>query len=603
MPRIALTGGAYTAASVVASAQRSLNLYAEPLPGAQGEPAQMAHYPTPGMWLWATMPEGPIRGIWQAVGNGQTFVVAGNGVYTILPPVRIGQITPGLKTPVSMCDNGLNLLIVDGSKNGWTVDLGTNTLSQINDPNEMFVGADRVDYLDTYFLLNKKGTPQFYISGSLALTWDTLDFANKESFSDHLVTLAIAKRELWLFGDRTTEVWYNAGATDTGAGSFPFAEIQSVFVDHGCAAKYSVATYDNSVFWLTRDRQGQGIVMRGAGYQTTRISTFAIEAEFATYVRIDDAIGFTYQMAGHTFYVLSFPHADKTWVCDLTTNLWHEWCWIDTNGTEFRHRANCFCNVYGSPVVGDWENGNLYILDRATYTDNGRPIKRLRSYPHILADGKRVFYRQFQADFETGWAPEFINRKPETPIRCSFDAADDTDFATYQGEAGGAWTGSGGIILSDAFTGGTGVTSASYQCATEPEIADYAVRFSVVPPNYDEVLTDNALWAMGRASDASHGYRVTVRTDGSQYYVALSGVAAPPAELAMGTLSSGRYAVALTMRGNFISVQVQRTVDAKWLSWAGAWVVDPNTLAFAVADETYTAAGNVLIGGNWPAPP
>jgi hypothetical protein len=58
--------------------------------------------------------------------------------------------------------------------------------------------------------------------------------------------------------------------------------------------------------------------------------------------------------------------------------------------------------AYGAAVAGDWQNGNLYRLDPNAYTDNGRPIKRLRSFPHLLNDGKRVFYRQFLADLETG---------------------------------------------------------------------------------------------------------------------------------------------------------------------------------------------------------
>jgi hypothetical protein len=251
-------------------------------------------------------------------------------------------------------------------------------------------------------VFNKPGTPQFYISGSLAVTFDPLDFANKESYSDLLVTLAVAKREVWLLGERTTEIWYNAGATDIGAGSFPFAEVQSVFVDHGCAAKYSPAVYDNGIFWLTRDRQGQGFVMQGTGYQTKRVSTYAIEAELAGYARIDDAIGFCYQLAGHTFYVLTFPHADHTWSYDITTGHWHEWLWIDSNGSEHRHRANCYWPCSGTPVIGDWQNGNLYALDLDVFTDNGQPIKRARSFPHLLADGRRVFYRELVADLETG---------------------------------------------------------------------------------------------------------------------------------------------------------------------------------------------------------
>ena len=205
-------------------------------------------------------------------------------------------------------------------------------------------------------------------------------------------------------------MWYDAGSLGSPppinrATAFQFAPMQSmVFIDHGCAARQA-AEYDNMIFWLTRDRQGQGIVMMATGEKTTRVSTFAIEAEIAGYDRINDAIGFCYQMAGHTFYVLTFPQADRTWSYDITTGLWHQWAWIDSNGAEHRHRANCYWAVNDLGVVGDWQNGNLYALDNRIFTDNGQPIKRVRAFPHILNDGKRVFYRQFLADLETGNAP------------------------------------------------------------------------------------------------------------------------------------------------------------------------------------------------------
>ena len=416
----ALTGGAYQAHSVIASAQRSLNLYAEPMPEAQGEPMPAAHYPTPGLRQIGNVGTGPIRGIRQCTG-GQVYVVSGHTLYSVDPSTwagtAIGDITSGLRTPVSMQDNGLDMLIVDGSANGWDVSLAANTMAAISDPSGMFTGADRVDYLDTFFLFNKPGTPQFYISGSLAVTFDALDFANKEAYSDLLVVAVVAKRLVYLFGERTTEIWYDAGATDIGAGSFPFAAMQSeVFIDHGCVAKYSPAVYDNTVFWLTRDRQGQGIVMMVSGYQTKRVSTYAIEAEIAGYATVSDAIGFTYQLAGHSFYVLTFPQADHTWSYDITTGLWHEWLWIDANGDEHRHRGNAFWPVNDTLVVGDWQNGNLYALDNREFTDNGSPIKRVRSFPHMLADGRRVFYRQFLADMETGWAPqEVVTRTTTVP--------------------------------------------------------------------------------------------------------------------------------------------------------------------------------------------
>ena len=343
--------------------------------------------------------------------------MSGSTVYSVNPTTwagsSLGTITAGLRTPVSMVDNGLDMLIVDGTANGWDINLAANTMSQIVDPTGMFVGADKVDYLDTFFILNKPNTPQFYISGSLAVTFDPLDFANKESYSDLLVTLIVARREIYLLGAKTTEVWYDVGAQNpTDTSFFQFASVQGVFIDHGCVAKYSPAVYDNGTFWLTADRQGHGIVMTSAGYQTKRISTYAIETEIAGYARIDDAIGFCYQLAGHTFYVLTFPHADHTWVHDVTTGEWHEWLWIDSNGSEHRHRANCFWPVNDTLVIGDWQNGNLYALDQNAFTDNGQPIKRVRSFPHMLNDGKRVFYRQFLADLETGNAPEVSVASP-----------------------------------------------------------------------------------------------------------------------------------------------------------------------------------------------
>jgi len=414
MPRVALLGGAYQARSVIAAAQRCLNLYGEAMPAGQGDPVHPAltgnrllaaastlttYYPTPGLRLLSTAPQGPIRGA-RLAPNGTLYVCAGSGIYSVTQAwawTLVGSITVGITTPVSMADNGLTLVIVDGTPNGWQIDLSNNTFSQISDTTGSFRGADRVDYLDTYLLFNVPGTPQFISSDSLATTFDPLWFANKQSYSDRLVTLCVAKRQIWLLGTQSTEVWYNTGAAD-----FPFQEQAGVFIPHGCAAKYSVATVDNAVYWLSQTREGQGIVVEGAGYEVKRISTFAIEAEIAGYATISDAIGMTYQFAGHMFYVLTFPSEDKTWVFDKSTSLWHELAWIDTNGNEHRHRANCALSAFGEVVIGDWQNGNLYALDLSQQNDFGGPVKRVRSWPHLVADGQRIFYRQFLLDAEAG---------------------------------------------------------------------------------------------------------------------------------------------------------------------------------------------------------
>src|SRR5436190_14644654 len=126
MARVPLTGGAYLAHSVIASAQRSVNLFSEPMAEAQGEPGKAANYPTPGTVLLATIGTGPIRGIRQCT-TGGVYVVSGSEVYAInvstWTGTLLGAITPGLRTPVSMADNGLDLVIVDGTASGWHVTL------------------------------------------------------------------------------------------------------------------------------------------------------------------------------------------------------------------------------------------------------------------------------------------------------------------------------------------------------------------------------------------------------------------------------------------------------------------------------------------------
>lgn len=400
--RVPLGGGSYQARSLVAAAQRQVNLFSEPLPPAAGEPSQWALYPTAGLVQLATLPSAPVRGLYRAT-NNQLYAVAGSTVYALssgFSATALGSITAGLTRPVSMSDNGNTLVIVDGSPFGWQVALATNSFSQIVDSTGTFRGGTRVDYLDTYLLFAVPNTPQFQSSNSLVVAFDPLYFANKESHSDLLASLAVAKREIWLIGETTSEIWINSGAAD-----FPFQSFPNVIIDNGTCAPYSVATVDNTVFWLSRSRQGLGVVMQGAGYQNTRVSTYPIEYELTTYPTLADAIGMTYQYAGHTFYHLVFPSADKSWLYDLSTQQWAELAWIDSNGTEHRHRANCAAMAYGSVVVGDWQNGNLYRLDPNVYTDFGGPIRRVRCWPHLVNDGKRLFFRQFIADMEGGTAP------------------------------------------------------------------------------------------------------------------------------------------------------------------------------------------------------
>ena len=234
--------------------------------------------------------------------------------------------------------------------------------------------------------------------------FDALDFVGRAVYADPLVSLIVMHAEIWLIGTQTSEIWYNVGGT-----TFPFQILPGVFVEHGCVAPFSLAKQDLSIYWISQDLQGQAIVLKGNGYAAHRISTFAIENEFAKYSKISDAVGWTYQQQGHTFYVVNFPTADKTWVWDESTQLWHQRASLQTiSGGAYVEDGNLHALPYfasgvcgGLIYVGD-TLGTIQQLDINKYTENTAPIPRIRSWIHIVKDQKRVSYQQFIADMECG---------------------------------------------------------------------------------------------------------------------------------------------------------------------------------------------------------
>lgn len=402
--RLQLTGGAYQARSVIAAAQSQINLYAEPMPQQQGEPAAFAYYPTPGLRLLGVAPTAPFRGA-ISCSNGKTFVVYGTTIYDMSSSGVLTFMAASLSTstlPVSMAENGTDVMITElgvAAGNYTSIHLATNAVFSNFDAN--YLGADHVDYLDTFFVSNVPNAPTLQVSNSLSLTWNPLYQANKAGHWDNLMGVIVAKREIWLVGTTTTEVWYNTGASD-----FPFAAQPGVIIDHGCIARYSIAEMDNNVFWLSQDRRGIGIVLQGSGYTANRISTYALESEFATYTLASDAEGYTFQYMGHQFYVLSFPTADKTWVYDTGTKLWYQWVFTTTvGGPRHRHKARQIFPAFGALFAGDTATGGLYAVEAQTYLDDVYPIIRQRAFPHLLNDGNRQFYWELVADMDCGNAP------------------------------------------------------------------------------------------------------------------------------------------------------------------------------------------------------
>lgn len=329
-------------------------------------------------------------------GSGTIAAVGTGGVATAVTFIGGGSgysANADTSTTASFPSVGVGLMLA-------TTILAANTLTRVADA--VFQGAGSCGFIDGYIIFNQPGTQVFWITNIYSTVINPLGFASAEAFPDKLITLLVDHREVWLFSEVHTEVWY-----DSGSALFPFSQIQGAYISHGIAAANTAVRLDNTVFWLSNDEFGQGIVLRANGYSPMRVSNFAVEQAMQRYPTIADAVAFTYQQDGHSFYVLNFPSGDATWVYDCASGMWHERAYLGTlaayDGSLHRGRPNTHSFVFGMHIVGDWQTGYLYQMTPAAFDDDGRQIQRIRRAPYIDNELKRVFFSQFQLDLEVGY--------------------------------------------------------------------------------------------------------------------------------------------------------------------------------------------------------
>ena len=259
-----------------------------------------------------------------------------------------------------------------------------------------FSGANTVDIIDNYFVYNNPTTQQFGASDLLSPISPQLSFSLKDGAPDDLVALIVDHREVYLMGEISSEVW-----TDVGAVPFPFQRIPGTSTQQGIAAPFSLSRFGASFAYVSRNSRGQSQIMQMNGYIPQRISTHAVENSL-TNQYVGDAISWTYQLEGHEVYVVSFPSLELTWAFDITTQMWHKWLYTGNNSTYERHRGNCCATFQGLVLVGDYENGKIYELDKKNFTDDGQTIRRLRRAPHLVTEFQRQYFDELQIQFQPG---------------------------------------------------------------------------------------------------------------------------------------------------------------------------------------------------------
>lgn len=362
MPQIQIPLAANTGEGDIAGQELLVNVYPRQSVGGK-YPFTLIN--TPGLAFFCELPTFPIKALHTI--NERAFAVTPTKLYEIYKNgsfVERGSVD--LTGSVSIDDNGKQLVMVDGKK-GYYYDLEQSETNQIT--LDGFYPSSTVTYQDGYFIFDRKGTGQFFISDLLSVQFSPLDFATAEGQPDNLIAVLSDHRELFLFGTETIEVWYNSGAAD-----FPFERNQGAFIEKGCAAPYGISKVNNTVYFVGSDL----MVYQMSGYTPVRISTHAVEQTFKE-ADLSDAFSYTYHDQGQLFYVLTIPSKKLTWCYDISTGAWH----IRESYHFGRHQSNCSIFFALKTLVGDFQNGRIYQMTGNYYTDDGEPIIRTFVLPTV----------------------------------------------------------------------------------------------------------------------------------------------------------------------------------------------------------------------------
>ncbi len=402
-------GPCYGSSSPLADPEELINWYCEQV-DSPAPTNQVVYLPTPGVETRITVPEAPIRAMFVVSAsqdaNERAFFVAGRKFYEFFADFSTtlrGTLSAVGMNPATISYNGEGggqLLITSGDL-ADVYDLDADTLTPIAG-----LSAFQGGMLDGYGLALDQLTSTLFLSDLLDLsTWDPTQFAQRSIAPDPWRAMAVLYPRIYLFGSQTTEVWYDAGAFP-----FPFAPVQGILIQEGIAAPFSLTVADSALYWLAHNNEGTARFLKTTGYRPEVISTKAVEAQISRYAeegRIDDAISWTYQLDGHTFYLTNFPSQGVTWCydTDLPKEMaWHKRnTWISEDAEPSALRAQYHVHVFGAHLVGDRETGTIFELRNSYGLDvDERPIRRVRRTPLLQEQQQWVFYQSLQVFLQSG---------------------------------------------------------------------------------------------------------------------------------------------------------------------------------------------------------
>lgn len=428
--RFGLVGPSYMSQSTAVADEETINWYIETMES-QGSIAPSSSYGgktaatirslfgTPGLGLWATLPQKPVRGsCWTGsrrffVGGGQLWEMSSGAV----PTLRGVVANDG--TPVSFTFSGVDVLLISAGR-AYNFHLATNVLTDVTGS---LAGVPvKAEYQGGYFIAIFQNSNQYQFSALFdGTTWPGIQVNAVSVFQENINSIISNHNELWIFGNLHAQPYQDTGSVEV------FDIVQGIMLEKGSGATFGPCRVDNSVFWVGQDERGSFGCWRSNNYTPQRVSTYAVETDLTSFGSIAGMVTYSYESRGHLFWVLYLPGSQWSWVFDVKEQLWHKRAsWNGAVWGPHWSWNHIFCD--GKHLVGDWNSGNIYWMDDQFLDDNGTAIGAYRRSPIVTEEMEWIYHAQLVLDFDTGLAPQppLLDgagnpRQPQVMLRWSDD--------------------------------------------------------------------------------------------------------------------------------------------------------------------------------------
>lgn len=385
-------GPAYESESPFISRQRCVNWYLEKSP--EGGRTPLALYPTPGMAVFSALPN---EAQTVHVVNGRLFCVVSGTLYEVSSSGALTSRGSVANTGYAkIVNNGVQLLVLTGAT-AYVLALDTNVLTA--SLSTYLNAATECVVIDGYGVFAETGSQRVRITSPYDfLTVDPNDFASAEGLPDNIVAVASLNREVWLFGERSTEIWFNSGAAD-----FPFERSANTFIEFGLAAPACVTKLDGSLYWIGKGTDGRATCLRANGYQPEMIAHHGIAKVLEQADKVGglaSAWAYSYHERGHPFYVITIPALEKTFAFDPLMGQWHERSYFVSRETN--HPVRSAVTFNGKTICAAKGIYSLVELSEDYLTDLGNPIVRTRICGVAHANQKRTLASNLELVMQTG---------------------------------------------------------------------------------------------------------------------------------------------------------------------------------------------------------